>query len=60
VSVFVVEVAISNAEVMHLIKVDEIETISHFDPSLNINDMLLPSFKVCGKAEPVKVRIVPP
>jgi hypothetical protein len=56
----VVEEAVLKPDVRHLIKVDEIETISHLEPSLKVRVIVLPSDRDCGKAEPVKVKIVPP
>ena len=56
----VVEEAVLKTDVRHLIKVDESETISHLEPSLKTREMALPSVRVWGKAEPVKVKIVPP
>jgi len=56
----VVEEAVLKPDVRHLIKVEEIETISHLEPSLKTREMTFPSVRVWGKAEPVKVKIVPP
>ena len=56
----VVVEAVLKLDVRHLIKVDESETISHLEPSLKTREMALPSVRVWGKAEPVKVKIVPP
>jgi hypothetical protein len=41
----VVEEAVLKRDVRHLIKVEEIETISHFEPSLKTREIMLPSVK---------------
>jgi hypothetical protein len=41
----VVEEAVLKRDVRHLIIVEEIETISHFEPSLKTREMTLPSVK---------------
>lgn len=39
------EEAVLKPDVRHLINVEEIETISHFEPSLNTKEMMLPSVR---------------